>query len=164
MGVAEGRLGEVPRLYSVDLRREHDEHEDAYARALIWAAERFKIGKPDRVLIEAPIPASAMAGHTNANTTAMLFGLWAIMAAVAKARGVTVRRANIQAVRRSFIGHGNLKGDVAKRKTMQVCALLGWDAPNHDAADAGAVWHWGCGQIDPALTPRTEPLFLRAAE
>lgn len=161
-GVAEGLPGERPRLFSVDFKKSaDDEMEDICSRGVLWIAERLKVDHPALVIVEAPIPAAAMNGNTNANTTALAFGLLGAIAGCIRCKGIPVRRANIQRVRKHFIGRGNLPGDEAKRRVAQQCRALGWDAPNHDAADAAAVWSWACSQFAPAKAQRVEPLFIQ---
>lgn len=159
-GVAEGRPGDKPRLYSMKFSREYDEPEDIFGRAVSWLAGRLQVSQPSEVWIEAPIPGAMMHGRTNAQTTAILFGLWGALSGVAKARRIPCYRASIQTVRKVFIGHGNLPGPEAKRRCLATCALLGWDAPNHDAADAAAGWYWAVRRLRPKLMPDTAPLFL----
>jgi len=159
-GVAEGVVGERPRLYTMHFVKEHDTHDDACGRAIAWVAERTSIERPDLVYMEAPIPNAAMAGRTNADTMALLFGLAASIGGTLRARGIPVRRVNIQKIRKHFIGVGNLKGPEAKRRTVALCKALGWEPPNHDAADAAAVWHYGVCQHNPRLAPHLGPLLL----
>jgi hypothetical protein len=164
MGICEGVAGERPRLYSERLVKEHDNEDDCFARAIKWVKRRTDLDLPDYVFIEAPIPAVAMQGRTNANAVAMLWGLAACIAGTFRARNIPVRRCNIQAVRKRFIGHGNLKGDEAKRQTVALCRALGWDPPNHDSADAAAVWNYGVLQVAPSKAPLVEPILLSLNE
>lgn len=62
-------------------------------------------------------------------------------------------------IRKYFIGHGTLEGDVAKSLVQQRCTQLGWHFENHDHADAIAVWAYGMSQ----LYPRWSPNKMRAA-
>lgn len=148
MGVAEGYAGEKPRLYTVRLASTDDDLDDAFGRAVKWMAERLLVERPDRIIIEAPIPGSKKNGKTSARSVWLTVGLASCITGTAKAKRVPVRRANISSVRKHFIGIGNLPGDVAKPRTVRLCRALGWEPPNHDAADAGACWHWGCAQFD----------------
>lgn len=160
-GVAEGYAGETPRLYSERMVKDGDDHDDAYGRCISWMARRLLVDRPDLIVIEAPIPAAAMNGRTNADTIAMLIGMAACMGGTAKAKGIMVRRVNIQRVRKNFLGVGNLKGPEAKRRTMALCKSLGWEPPNHDAADAAACWHLACTDFAPKLAHLVSPLLLK---
>lgn len=171
-GVCEGRVGDdaAPSFYTLKLGREHDDHEDSFARALRWIAERLTVSKPDAIYIEAPINPAAFLGKydaetgrmgmtTNPDTTIRLIGLWATMAAAAKVKGVMYRRAAVGTVRKAFIGHGNLKGAEAKRRCFAMCNMLDWSPNNRDESDAGAVWYWAATQLDPNNAPIVTPMM-----
>jgi hypothetical protein len=64
-------------------------------------------------------------------------------------------------VRQHFIGARNLKSAIAKREVFERCRRLGWQVPDHNAADAVATWHFACSLIDPELAMQTSPLFNR---
>ena len=169
-GVCEGRAGDVPKFYTVKFAKEGDEHEDAFERALRWIADRLAVNRPDVIVVEAPINPAAFLGKydeetgrmgmtSNPETTIRLMGLWATIAAAAKVKGITYRRARVQTVRKSFLGHGNLKGAEAKRRAMEMCKLLGWSPNNRDESDAGCVWFWTCQHFAPRLAPIITPMM-----
>jgi hypothetical protein len=160
MGVCEGVPGQTPRLYTVRLAAGEDDHGASFAKAIKWMAQRLLVTHPRAIIIEAPIPAAAMNGATNANTLAVLWGLAACIEGTARAKSIPVRRVNIQRVRKSFIGAGNLKGPEAKRRTVALCRALGWNPPSHDAADAAACWHLGCTMFAPDLAHWVDPLLI----
>lgn len=160
MGVAEGRAGARPRLYSERLVKDGDNEGDAFARAIKWVKQRTDLDRPDFAYIEAPIPAVALSGRTNAATLAMLWGLAACVEGTLRARNIPTKRVNIQRVRKAFIGQGNLPGAEAKRRTMVLCKALGWEPPNHDAADAAAVWNLGVLERAPEYAAETSPLLI----
>jgi hypothetical protein len=161
-GVAEGRPGQVPRLYSVDLKKTDDEFEDTFGRAVGWIADRLYAEKQAveernlRIVIEAPIN-TGNGGGTNANSLIITKGLWASISGFARARRIMVQRAHVATVRKHFIGVGNLPGDIAKREAKRVCEAFGWSPPNLDAADAGAIWHWAAHKWNPEATPKVTP-------
>lgn len=163
MGLCEGRPGETPCFDVIRLARPDDDPQDVFARAIKWAADRMYAAKPDRLYIEAPTQSLVMGGRTNARTILILYGLYATIAGVARAKGVMVREGKVQTIRKHFIGHGNLKGPEAKRKVAETCRMLGWAPPNNDAADAGALWHWACSQVAPKLVPAVDPISLQIA-
>lgn len=160
MGVCEGAPGETPRLYTVRLASGDVDHGAAFAKAIKWMAQRLLVSRPDWIVIEAPIPAAAMNGGTNAATLAMLWGLAACIEGTARAKNVPVRRLAIRQVRKNFIGIGNLKGPEAKRRTVALCKALGWSPQGHDSADAAACWHLGCTMFAPDLAHRVDPLLI----
>jgi len=161
-GVAEGRPGEVPRLYSVDLRKPDDEFEDTFGRAVGWIADRLYAEKKAveerdlRIVVEAPI-ITGSGGGTNASSLIVTKGLWASISGFARARRIPVSRAHVATVRKHFIGVGNLPGDVAKREAKRVAEAMGWNPPNLDAADAAAIWHWAAHKWNPDATPKIAP-------
>lgn len=163
MGLCVGRPGEKPRFEVIRLAKKDDEPLDVFGRAVGWAAERFMVEKPDRLYIEAPTQSLAMGGKTNARTILILYGLYAAIGGIARRKGIMVREGKVQTIRKHFIGHGNMKGPDAKRKVAEVCRMLGWEPPNHDAADSGALWHWACAQLAPKATPLVDPISLSIA-
>lgn len=180
MGVCEGRPGEAPRFETVRFKLDDDTAEEAFARALKWAATRFRTFPPDRLIVERRLPTmSAMRPDqsgvlrptTNPTTVHLLCGLSAIIVGAAKhvgirnipaPRGVDGYSLSVQTARKAFIGHGNLPGDKAKRMAMQVCRTLGWGPKNFDEADSACLWAWGCQQLAPEKAPGTHPLQLQA--
>lgn len=169
-GVCEGRAGEAPRFYSLRFANGDDEHEDAFAGALRWIAERLSVSRPDAVYVEAPINPAAFLGKydpatgrlgmsTNPDTTIRLMGLWATIAGAVKVKGVKYRRVNVQTARKSFIGHGNLKGAEAKRRAFEMCKLLGWAPENRDESDAACVHYSAMLGEAPRLAPIITPMM-----
>ena len=96
---------------------------------------------------------------SNPETTIRLMGLRAVLAAAAKVKGIRYRRSRVQTVRKTFIGHGNLKGAEAKRRCFEMCKLLGWSPNNRDESDAAAVWFDACCQVAPNLAPIVTPMM-----
>ena len=169
-GVCEGRAGSAPQFYTMRFARDGDEHEEAFARALKWIAERLQVDRPDAIFVEAPINPGAFVGRydeekgrvamtTNPETTIRLMGLWAIMAAAAKVKGIRYSRVNVQSARKDFIGHGNLRGAEAKRRCFEICKLLGWEPKNRDEADAACVWHAACLKLAPHSAAIITPMM-----
>jgi hypothetical protein len=150
-GIADGIIGEPPRLYTQQFAREFDAPDDAFGRAVLWMAERLVVSVPIAVYIEAPLSVGAHWGKTNARTTTLLIGLWAALAGVCKARGVPVHRANVSMVRKHFIGQGNMEGERAKRECLRVARDLGWNPKNLDEADAAAGFHYAASLHDKTI-------------
>lgn len=161
-GLCHGYVGSKPRLLAQRFRSGDDQDEDLYGAATFFFASFLKDRTPDLVAIEAPIMASW--GKTNAQTTAITRGIYAIFTGITRCKGIPLIRADIGTWRKFFLGRGNLKGDEAKRQCVRLCRQLGWNAPTHDAAEASGIWMWACSQIDPARVQRVEPLFAHAAQ
>lgn len=172
VGVAEGRAGEVPRLYSMKFSRKDDEPEDVGGRAMAWFQTRLEELNPDVVYIEAPMSPGAHGIKTSPATVTLLIGLWFAFAAECKSRGFAVRKANVQTVRTGFIGCGRVMmpkgskqgegGKEAKRRVFAMCELLGWHPTDRDAGDAGALWHYACTRYAPDLAAPITPMMWGA--
>jgi hypothetical protein len=160
-GICEGRVGSRPTLLAQRFRYGDDQDEDLYGAATCFFATFLKTRSPDLIAIEAPIMATW--GKTNAQTTSITRGLYAIFTGIAKCKGIPIVRADIGTWRKHFLGRGNLPGREAKARCMALCAQLGWDAPTHDSAEAAGVWLWACSQIAPQRAQRVEPLFVAGA-
>jgi hypothetical protein len=151
-GLAEGGPGTRPMLSHVRFDRSSDDDgmfgiQEKAGRATLWMATRLRDGeKPDAVYYEAPIPERALGPQTNAHSTALKFVLLGAILGPLRAKGIKAVPANIQRVRKHFIGRGNLKSSQAKPLVMARCRALGWAPENHDQSDAAAVWDFGCGQ------------------
>lgn len=160
-GVAQGRAGETPRLYSMRFVRPHDEHRNVFGRALGWFAELIDEIIPDVVYIEAPMSPGAPGVKTNPDTTLRLIGLWAVFAGECAYRGIMCREASVQTVRKGFIGSGRVEGgsQEAKRRVFAMCELLGWRPTDKDSSDAGALWHYAVTKFAPDLAPPITPLM-----
>lgn len=158
-GVCEGRAGETPRFYTERFGKDGDEHEDAYGRALVWIATRLALGDVDVVYIEAPLGGAAQ-GHTTADATFRLVGLWAVLAAACKARRVRYSKISVQTARVAFLGRGcgHLKRDEGKRRAFDMCKLLQWSPNNRDEGDAGAVWYLAATREAPRIAQLATPM------
>jgi len=165
-GVGEGRPGAVPRLYDAELRRDGDDWEDTWSRAVGWIADRLYVERAAveagdlRIIVEAPIFVGK-AGAKNANSELVTKGLWACITGFARARGVMVHRVHVSTVRAQFLGNGQMPGEAAKREARRVCRALGWNPPSLDAADAGALWWYGCNLWAPQSAPVVDPRVLK---
>ena len=174
IGVAEGRAGETPRLYSMHFKSKNDEPEDIGGKVMAWFSVRLEELNPDVVYIEAPIEPGAPGVTTTPETMKILIGLWFAMASECKSRGWAVRKANVQTVRTGFIGCGRVfmpKGSPkgagskeAKRRVFEMCRLLGWAPTDRDASDAGALFWYACTRYAPNLAaPITSIMHAKVA-
>ncbi len=111
------------------------------------------------VVWEAPLPASFKRGSTNINTTGLLFGLPAVIGAVAYQAGIhDIYKAETRLVRQHFIG-ANPPRDVAKKLTKYQCGKMGWKVHDDNEADALAIWSYMCSLLEPKLAVLPMPLF-----
>lgn len=166
-GIAEGRPGETPRCYSVS--GAGLETTQAVVKLGRWLIEKTGIDKPDWIFYEAAIPLGAFKrvdpvtgeerSTSNPQTTVTIAKMCGVVEFIADMRDIPLRTAHVQTVRKSFINAGNLRKDEAERRTRALCQLLGWNASNHDEADALAVWHHACVKVAPQQATFISPLL-----
>lgn len=112
----------------------------------------------ERVLYEAPAAGNNGGGIVmTADLLEMLFGLAFSTQVIAWTREIPASKAHVQTVRKHFCGHG--RPNNAKKAVMDRCRQLNWNVPNHDAADAAALWCWGKATYDKSFRLETSPLF-----
>lgn len=168
-GICEGRPGQSPRFTSIAFGRKDDGFFDAEARAIGWIAERLFVEedlRDVRMVIEAPLERDSTGG-SNIQAILANYGLCKAIGGFAQRRGVMVLTAKVQTVRKHFIGYGGGfpgQKDQAKKEVRRVCQALGWNPPNLDTSDAGALWHWAAHKWNPEAVPAIDPeLFYRRA-
>lgn len=134
-----------------------------------FATEIYKQHQPTHVVCEAPIAPNAKSGQTSTDTFEILYGLPAVFRGMLFGLGCfDWSYAHASAVRKHFIGKGNLKGDEAKPLVFRKCVALGWINPvededlSHDRSDALAVWSWAEAKLAPRMAQPVDDLFLRA--
>lgn len=141
--------------------------------AKFWHAIRYaqRIAteyQPDIVFYEAPVAPNAMPDETQKSTFETLYGLPACIRGMLHGLGIyDVREKHPSSIRKHFIGHGGLKGDVAKPKVWSKCLELGWiaiddDDTSYDRTDALALWSLAEHIVAPKLAQPVDPLFLAA--
>lgn len=144
-GVAWGFVGNsIPSISSVRFRLESDGYEDAYGRAIKWAARFILEMQPAAVYVEGVVPENKI--FSNHDSAMVRIGLYGAITGVFRAKGIPVFPVSIAKVRTNFLGRGHrMKGKEAKAAVMKRCQVLGWNAPDLDASDAAAVWSFGSG-------------------
>jgi hypothetical protein len=164
-GFARGHVGDIPECSSVDFAHLGVSDNAILGKALYWFSELLRPApRPDLLVIEAMLPPLAKVGNTNRKTRDRLAGLHGIFIAVAHLRGIhEITTVEVGAVRQHFIHARNLRGHIAKQEVMEKCRALGWRVPDHNAADAAALWHFACSLIKPELALEASPLFRRRA-
>lgn len=159
-GWACGRPGAEPAHGRVQFASPGSSHEAVFAGAMTWMRGRIEWFKPELLLWEAPL-AGFKGGRTTNDATTILFGLPAVVGAVAFEHGIyDIRKADTRDVRIHFIGK-NLKRVQAKVHTKMQCRAMGWEVDDDNEADALATWHFMCSLISPKLAMRPTPLFGR---
>jgi len=160
-GWACGEPGGVPAHGSIRFASAGASHEAIFAAALKWISDKITFYEPKTIVWEAPMATSFNRGRTTSNTTTLLYGLPAVIGAVAYLRTVyDVRKATTRDVRQHFIGQ-NPKGHIGKKLVVRQCRAMGWEVTDDNAADACALWHYTCALIEPKLALAPTPLFGR---
>lgn len=116
-----------------------------------------KIARVEIVAIEAPL----MMQNRSAHTALGLISCAAVARCAAQRHGARIVMAQVQTVRRHFVGHG--RPDDPKRAVMDRCKLLGWTVADDNAADAAALWSFAMSANYRHWAPKSTPLFGRAA-
>jgi hypothetical protein len=172
-GLAEGVPGSDPVLSVENFRAEKNlPAEEVFYLASFWWATKLR-RPPEVLVIEAPIPPAQLVdsdgrAFTNFDVTRVAFGLYGIFCGMARCKDVHVVPANIGAWRRVFLGKrpggGKWGGTEAKMQAKKNCALLGWPAPDDNAAEAAGIYCYGVGLFVPHKMPplhKCDPLLAR---
>lgn len=144
-GIAVGSAGGVPTCWSENLGKAPDERR--FSNVLRLTSSLIATHEPDFVAVEA-----AVGGP---KTSHYLVGLLACVRGCAANRDIPVEAMHLGSIRKHFLGKAYTTRDfpglshakakmAIKGEVMKRCALLGWDVPNHDAADAAALWDFAC--------------------
>jgi hypothetical protein len=156
-GWAIGNPGELPAHGSIRFGGTSS-HEATFAKAMNWMAEKCKIYRPSLVVWEAPL-AGFKGGKTTNNVTTILYGLPAVIGAVAYNHAIyNIRKADTRDVRNHFIGCSP-KRDKAKLLVIRQCRAMGWEVQDDNEADALATWSYMCSLLEPKLAIAPLPLF-----
>jgi hypothetical protein len=160
-GWAYGPPGATPTSGSIRFASAGASHEAIFASAVEWTTQVCDSRRPDVIVWEAPLATSFKRGSTNASTTALLYGLPAVVGTAAYCCGYyNLLKADTRAVRLHFIGK-NPRRIIAKRMVIEQCKAMGWSPKDDNEADALATWHYTCSLIEPALALQTKPMFQR---
>ena len=172
-GICEGRVGARPTFMSISGNDMSDTA--AMMRLGNWLIARLRIDPPDWIYFEAQISLGAFMGEYDEDkgkvrmtsspaTTITLAKMIGIVEFIGGMKHMQMSEAKVQTVRKAFIGHGNLKGEVAKPRVMALSKALGWEPKNHDESDAGAVWFYAGTQVSPRhYTPITPMMQAKVA-
>jgi hypothetical protein len=161
-GWALGEPGATPEHGWLRFASKGASHEAIFANARQWMFSICTKHRPSLVVWEAPL-AGFKGGKTTNDVTTILFGLPAIVGAVAYEMAIyDIRKADTSAVRHHFIGC-NPKRAKAKGMVVRQCNAMGWHCDDENEADALAVWSYMCSLLDPRLALRPTALFGRSA-
>jgi len=155
---------QIPSSGSIRFGQFHSEQQDIFGQAIKWFSNflRDMPVVPDILIVEAMLPPDAMRGQTSRAVRDRLAGLHGTMLGVAQLRGVAeFASASVGDVRAHFIGDRTCKREQAKREVILQCNAQGWNADDHNQADACALWSYACSLIWPELALRVMPLFHR---
>jgi Holliday junction resolvasome RuvABC endonuclease subunit len=143
-GVAVGTAGSAPVAWSEDLGRGQID-DLRFSKALALVSSLLAEHKPDLVAVEAPVGGP--------QTSHLLVGLVACVRGCVANRGVPLVSYHSGSVRKHFLGRvltvrdfpalskGKAKQAI-KAEVIKRCQLLGWDVPDHDSADAAALFDY----------------------
>lgn len=160
-GWACGEPGGIPAHGTHRFAKPGASHEAIFAAAYDWMEKKCVFYAPKTVVWEAPLSGTFKYGKTTSNATTILYGLPAVIGAVAYQRGIfDIRKAETRDVRLHFIG-SNPKRATAKPTVMRQCRAMGFDIEDDNEADAIATWSYMCALIDPKLAIKPLPLFGR---
>lgn len=129
-----------------------DDYGSGFAAFYDWLHDMTSLHQPTLLAFEAPLDSQ---NTHNRQATRVLIGMATLAETVAAARGITCFETHIQTVRKHFTGSGRSQ----KPDVMYRCRVLGWQVPNHDAADACAVWDYAHA----VLRSRRRTAMARAA-
>jgi hypothetical protein len=158
-GWAEGEIGRAPLSGTIRFAPPKSSHEEVFGQALEWMHERLQVSKPDLIIVEAPVTKM----H---NAAFLLFGLPAVIGAVANRHGVPrFNKGHVQSARKHFIGKGRLKtSDATKSAVRAECISRGWVEKNdctYDQCDALCLWDYACAARARRFGIQTTEFFLR---
>lgn len=148
-GWAEGNPGdEMPRFGTVRFAPPGASKEEVFAGVLREFTPRFAAFPPRVIVFEAPSLFQLRDGKSNPTTVAVLFGIPAIIQALARHfRIPVIREAYPWDVRKHFIGNGRLPRKKAKAAVVAECHRKGWNVANDDEGDACAIWDFAASII-----------------
>ncbi|PZU95499.1 MAG: hypothetical protein DI527_00385 [Chelatococcus sp.] len=142
-GWAYGRAGEVPRCGSKELATAGSGNGTVGRGLLRWMTGFLAISPVEAIYVEAPRDPRHMGNKTTLLTARQLIGLCFLADTVAEASGIyRVREADVQDVREVFLGQR--RPPDGKDAVQRRCRQLGWSAGDDNAADAAALWAFGC--------------------
>lgn len=134
------------------------------AHMVRWMNDMFKVHSPDVISIEAPLSGHARnRGQSNENATRLALGMIFLAESLGELKGCRVSERPVQTVRKFFIGHGNLKGEVAKACVFDKCAFIGCNPGDDNESDAIALWSFEAVERNPSVKALMDELHRKGA-
>ncbi len=160
VGFAVGRPSDRgPLLYSFQLPGAAGEYGVTYVAFEQLLEQQIDLHEPALIVFEAPLPIGQPGQiKTNVHAVRRQGGLAAVCELVGYRRGIRTYEAGLSSVRAHFIQNGR-PGRDGKRLVMRMCDTLGWRYPDHNAADAAAVWSYTVACMDNRYAHQSLPLF-----
>lgn len=157
-GIAVGIAGSNPVAWSENLGKGCTE-DARFSKVLAITSAVLAEHKPDLVAIEAPIGGKS--------TSHLLVGLAACVRGCVANRNIKLVSYHSGSVRKHFLGKALTTRDfphlskaagkmAIKQAVMDRCSLLGWDVPDHDAADAAALYDYAAAMAGVQALPAGE--------
>lgn len=146
LGCAVGPVGGRPTLSSIKLGDGRTPDEEVFGNGASHLGRVIDESSAIALAIEEPF---FKQGESNYGTTRLLHGLYGAFVGVAIMRGLRVFPVAVKTWRSVALGTSKLSRHAGKAASMALCAQLGWDASDDNAADAGGVWIWGTSTIAP---------------
>lgn len=169
-GFALGKAGERPVSWSERMRDRDDDPERAFRKMGIALRDIFAVNSVDLVAVEAPVNPRAFIEKdeeakdgfkfkSNPSTIFMLGGLVASVFALCGPYGIRARMANVQAVRKHFLGVARPADP--KAAVLARCHQLRYLPPecrDDNRADAVALHSWASGNFAGASARQIEAM------
>ena len=144
-GVAEGRPGSIPRLYSQPFKTDGDDERKTHGQCLKWIAERISASCPDVIAVEAQLLSSTLL-QNSIKSVRLIAGLHGNMINAASwLKGIRHVPLKVYDTRKHFLGSGRIpgvQGDAVKRLVRARCHELGWEPPYPTLAAVLALACW----------------------
>ncbi|WP_024516956.1 hypothetical protein [Bradyrhizobium sp. Tv2a-2] len=147
LGCAVGPIGGRPSLSTIIIGKDSTPHEDVFGGGAQLLDGLIRKSGAVAVGIERPFYKK---GESNYDTTVLMHGLYGALVGVAQLHGLKVMPCAVATWRKVALGTAKLGSRQAGKKAMMdLCAQLGWDADDDNAADAGGVWMWTGAEYAP---------------
>ena len=160
-GAADGVPGSRPRFWTWNLRKAGEGRPARLALLMAYVMRYLDENRPDGVFYEAGMTMRvALSVGATDETLAFLRGsIGVVEACCARAKVPTIQAVDVQAARKHFTGRASFPKGKSKGMVYSHCRALGWTPANQDESDAGAIFSYGCAQMDPRAAHLTAPLF-----
>lgn len=168
-GFAIGEAASAPRSWSQRLKGGDDDPERAFKKMGIALRDLFALEPPDLVVVEAPMSMGGMVEadensergfrfKSNPETIYLLNGLVAVVFGICGPYGIRARKANVQAVRKHFVGKARPQDP--KKVVLERCWQIGYlprNVKDNNRGDAVALHVWASDML---CKPATRELHM----